>query len=151
MTGRVLSEETKEKIRTSMMGKKNNLGYVFTKEHKLKMSAAQKLRWVKTFNNGFKRKSTLKNSIRACPKYSEWRKAVFVRDNYTCVNCSTRGGALNVDHYPITFAEIYKQNNPQNIDDAYKCKDFWDIDNGRTLCIECHKKTPTYGYYKGEI
>lgn len=24
--------------------------------------------------------------------------------------------------------------------------DLWDINNGRTLCVDCHKKTETYGH-----
>ncbi len=63
-------------------------------------------------------------------EYKLWRKAVFERDNYTCIWCGEKGGKLNADHikpwrdYPeLRFA----------------------IDNGRTLCIECHRKTYTWG------
>ena len=64
-------------------------------------------------------------------EYQRWRKSVFRRDNYTCQNCGdSKGGNLQADHikprywYPeLTFS----------------------IDNGRTLCKDCHMQTPTWG------
>jgi len=84
--------------------------------------------------------SSVRNSI----QYKDWRKSIFERDNYTCQLCNLYGGKLAVDHYPITFAEILHKNNISSIEDAILCDAFWDISNGRTLCLECHKKTPTY-------
>ena len=67
--------------------------------------------------------------IRSSREYILWRTAVFMRDDYTCQNCKQKGGKLEADHikpfsqYPeLRFA----------------------IDNGRTLCHECHKQTDTY-------
>lgn len=62
---------------------------------------------------------------------TEWRKQVFERDNYTCQECGSRGGRLNADHIKpwCIFPELR-----------------FDINNGRTLCIKCHKKTDTYGW-----
>jgi hypothetical protein len=64
-------------------------------------------------------------------EYRQWRKSVFERDNYTCVHCNVRSGKyLNADHIKpyCTHPELR-----------------YDINNGRTLCLECHKKTDTYG------
>lgn len=60
----------------------------------------------------------------------EWRTKVFERDNYTCQLCQQRGGKLNADHINAysMFPELRE-----------------DINNGRTLCEKCHKKTPNYG------
>lgn len=61
----------------------------------------------------------------------EWRKKVFDRDNYTCQMCPTpkRGVKLHADHIkPFTFYPELR----------------FDVNNGRTLCIPCHKKTETY-------
>lgn len=63
-------------------------------------------------------------------EYKTWRRAVFERDDYTCVLCGTIGGVLNADHI-MPFAE-------------YKNLRF-DTNNGRTLCVSCHRKTETFG------
>jgi hypothetical protein len=77
--------------------------------------------------------------IRKCFEYKRWRSDIFKRDNYTCVLCYEMGGIINADHYPKMFSEIFHNNNIKSFKDALECKDFWDINNGRTLCLECHK------------
>ena len=63
------------------------------------------------------------------PKYKEWRKTVFERDAYTCQMCGQIGGKLQADHIsPFAFYPELR----------------FEITNGRTLCVECHKTTPTY-------
>lgn len=73
----------------------------------------------------------INQKIRHSIDYRLWREAVFARDNFTCQHCSKRGGKLNADHIkPFSlFPEVR-----------------FAIDNGRTLCIPCHQKTPTWGY-----
>ena len=60
----------------------------------------------------------------------EFRNKVFERDNYTCQICFKYGEKLQADHIKpyCAYPEL---------------KD--DINNGRTLCVDCHKKTDTYG------
>src|SRR3990167_7364961 len=69
-------------------------------------------------------------AIRHSLEYKLWREAVFKRDNYTCIWCGERGKFLNADHIKpfALFPELR-----------------FAIDNGRTLCIDCHKTTDTYG------
>lgn len=67
-------------------------------------------------------------------KYKEWRRKVFERDNYTCVECGyKKGRILQADH-------------------KKSWKDFpklrFVVSNGRTLCKPCHIKTPTWGYHR---
>ena len=30
-------------------------------------------------------------------------------------------------------------------EEALECTELWDLENGRTLCVPCHKLTDTYG------
>lgn len=68
--------------------------------------------------------------LRNSAAYQEWRTAVFERDDYTCQSCGQRGGGLQADHIK-TFAHHPELR--------------FDVSNGRTLCVPCHKETPTYG------
>ena len=54
----------------------------------------------------------------------KWRKQVYERDNYICQCCGKKGGNLNAHHL-----------NGYNWDKLNR----YNIDNGVTLCKECHK------------
>ncbi len=87
--------------------------------------------------------------LRSCTKYIEWRSNVFERDNYTCVLCGAKSGngkaiILNADHIE-PFSKIIHSNNIKNIEDALNCIFIWDLNNGRTLCKNCHMRTDTIG------
>jgi 5-methylcytosine-specific restriction endonuclease McrA len=71
--------------------------------------------------------------IRKSTEYKLWRTAVFTRDNWTCIWCGKKG-RVYADHIK-PFAE-------------YPALRFA-IDNGRTLCLDCHKKTDSYGVNYG--
>lgn len=86
--------------------------------------------------------------FKASGEYRRWRTAVFERDNYTCQECGVRNkkglgktAEIHADHIkPFAF---YPKLRTQ-------------LSNGRTLCIDCHKLTPTYGpkvktYMKGVV
>lgn len=61
--------------------------------------------------------------------HKRWRRLVLERDNHSCVWCGSTDN-LHVDHIKpfIKYPELRL-----------------DINNGRTLCADCHIKTPTYG------
>lgn len=64
-------------------------------------------------------------------EYILWRNSVFIRDDYTCQKCKIRGGKLNADH--IKPWSLYPELR-------------YAIDNGRTLCVDCHRQTDTWGF-----
>jgi 5-methylcytosine-specific restriction endonuclease McrA len=69
----------------------------------------------------------------------DWRSLIFKRDNYTCRGCGSVGGRLEAHHI-----KSYKGHPELR----------HDVSNGLTLCIDCHKKTDTYGwanYWKSQI
>ncbi len=63
--------------------------------------------------------------IRKSERYKEWRRKVFQRDGYTCRKCGQTGGYLNAHHIK-SFARYKKLR--------------FRVDNGITLCKECHNK-----------
>lgn len=66
------------------------------------------------------------------PQYIAWRTACLRRDNYKCVVCGRgRPAPLQVDH--IWSWSKYPEKR-------------YDVENGQTLCIPCHKRTPNYGF-----
>ena len=154
----IVSEETKRKISETMKGiKPSNLQTLHilprTKEWRKNMSLSQK---GKKLSEETKRKiseakrnplTPLHRAIRECYKYGKWRTTIFKRDNYVCQICKKRGGTLHADHIK-SFVSILKENKIETLNQALKCDELWDIKNGRLLCIECHRKTPTWGNKK---
>lgn len=82
--------------------------------------------------------------IRTGIKYKLWRSKIFERDNYTCKCCGKIGGNLNAHHIK-SFSQILEDNNIKTLEEALSCEELWNINNGTTLCKECHKKTENYG------
>lgn len=121
-----IKEETKRKISEALKGHK-------MPEHVKKMVGD---RHRGALNSQWKGGVTpLYKQIRKSIEYKLWRTSVFERDNYTCIWCGVRGGngkkvILHADH--IKPFAIYPELR-------------FAIDNGRTLCIDCHKTTDTYG------
>ena len=75
--------------------------------------------------------------IKQSGEYKAWRNAVFERDKYTCVHCGVKnkkGLGKTVELHPDHIK-------PQSIYPELRL----DVNNGRTLCASCHRKTDTYG------
>lgn len=71
-------------------------------------------------------KHQIDRSLRYSKRASDWRMAVFKRDNFICQFCKNRGGYLEADHIKPW---------------AYFPKLRFELSNGRTLCRKCHDKT----------
>jgi 5-methylcytosine-specific restriction endonuclease McrA len=94
-------------------------------------------------NNGFRKKMSevhkgkkhhnwrggitpINQQIRHSFEANEWRTMVFGRDGFACQMCFRKGGYLNAHHIK-PFAKYPELR--------------FEIDNGITLCEECHNKT----------
>ena len=150
--GRVQSPETRAKQSVSKMGELNpNYQKPLTLEQKRKISKSLKGKQAKQNHWNWKGGITpLNNKIRNLVEYKLWRQEVYERDNYTCQHCYTKGAKLNADHIK-PFALILKENEIDSQVKAIKCKELWDIKNGRTLCMSCHEKTPTFKNHKNVL
>lgn len=84
-------------------------------------------------------------------KYFNWRLDIFKKYDFTCQHCGIKK-ELQVHHNPYEFSDILKDFKIKNLNDAYICKELWDIENGIVLCKNCHKKTYKFkgNQYVGE-
>ena len=143
--GKVISGETRKKLSISQLGEKNSakrpevrekirLSKInLPKETRRKMSEAGKKR-IGSLNSNWRGGITPERLTFA---YKIWRRKILVRDNYICQICGDRnykgrGSSikLHVDHI----------------------KPFWkypelvmEMNNGRVLCVGCHRNTDTFG------
>lgn len=72
-----------------------------------------------------------------------WRKDVFARDAFTCTGCGQVGGPLQADHIE-PLALLIERHQITTLEAAFACGPIWDLSNGRTLCVPCHKDTPSF-------
>jgi len=69
--------------------------------------------------------------LRRGSQFRAWRRAVFQRDGYTCQQCGLIGGPLHPHHVKAwaLFPELR-----------------FDVANGQTLCVDCHRQTDNYSH-----
>lgn len=131
--GRKHSEEAKAKM--SQNNGRYWLGKIIPEEQRLKRSEARRGAKSHFWKGGITAKNLI---IRESVEYDLWRESVYKRDNYTCVKCGLRSGngkAVYLHaHHIKKFADYPELR--------------FDIDNGQTLCEDCHKTTGTYGRSK---
>ena len=129
--GRKLAPRTPEHCQRISAAKK---GYKLgppTLEHRQNLSEATKASIARGTHNSYQGgltsgRAQLQNTF----EYKEWRRQIYERDDYTCQICGQHGGNLNADH--IKPIRLYPEL-------------ALDLENGRTLCVGCHRQTDTYG------
>ncbi len=116
------TEETKRKKAESLRGKKRS------EEYKQQMSFSRLGELNPNWRGGRIRGHS-------GSRYKRWQIKVFERDNWTCQNCGIRGIKLNAHH--IKSWENYKELR-------------YELNNGVSLCIECHKLCHKFRSKKNE-
>ena len=150
--GKKLSEKTRNKISKSLKGKKRpafskswkkkisetlkrkyktgELKIIINENQRRKMSKSHKGKKSHLWKGGITKEKEL---LRKGVEWKIWREKVFKRDNYTCRKCKKRGKYLEPHH--IKSWSKYPELR-------------FEINNGLTLCHNCHKLTINYGNKK---
>ena len=141
------TERTKRKMSKSAKGRIPwNTDKKLSESHKKKISRSLRKRTLEgKHRRDYKGLTPLYKEIYKSFKYGQWRSDIFTRDDFTCVLCGKQGGWIEAHHYPKSFSEIFYRNKIKTLKQALECEEFWNINNGRTLCKKCHKLTSTYG------
>lgn len=87
-------------------------------------------------NNKWKGGITPQNvKERTSKNYLEWRRNVFIRDNFTCLLCGQKSGYLQAHHKKewANFKELR-----------------YEVSNGATLCEKCHLNKAHNGSWKNK-
>jgi hypothetical protein len=145
--GKHLSESHKQNISKSKMGKivseeskiKNSIshiGKIPSKETRLKLSELRRGEKCYRWKGGI---TPLHKAIRDLLENKLWIMGVFKRDNFTCQRCFKTNIYLNAHHKKL-FSQILEENKIVTLEQARNCLELWDINNGITLCNDCHKK-----------
>uniref|UniRef100_A0A6M3IUD7 Putative HNH endonuclease n=1 Tax=viral metagenome TaxID=1070528 RepID=A0A6M3IUD7_9ZZZZ len=156
MSGKHQSERQKEVMRK--FNKENNPSKLPEVKEKMRLAKIGRTRPdLQGINHpNWKGTSPLIKLIKGTLEYKQWRKNIFVRDNYTCQECFKRGFELHPHHLKSfskllkEFISLYPQFSPFEDTNilvrlAERYEPFWDITNGKALCSDCHKKTKNYG------
>ena len=130
LKGHLMSEETRRKLIES------HKGHIGWSKGKICPSLSGE-------NNGnWKGGITpLSHQIRYNFKYRQWRSDVFTRDDFTCQECGSKENKLNT-HHIVSFNSIIQKYEITNLEEALNCEELWSINNGITLCEDCHNKIP---------
>jgi len=129
--GYINSPKTRKKISEALKGKKQsvetvekrakkNRGKKRSKESRRRLSEAKKGKNNPFWKGGISQEN---GKIKRGIEFRLWREAIFARDNWTCQKCLKRGVKLHPHHIKdfSTYPELR-----------------FAIDNGITLCKECH-------------
>jgi hypothetical protein len=133
----------KGKKRPDMIGHKWNIGrkqskITCEKKSKLKRKLVKSGNWKNQYG-GYKGRTELLELIRKSLKNRQWRSDIFTRDNFICHDCGKNHCWIEAHHIK-EFIKIIREN-IKTFEEAMDCEELWNLNNGRTLCRECHNKT----------
>ena len=135
--GHPVSKETRDKLSKAKMGDKNPMyNRIVSEETRRKLSEVHKGEKSYLWKGGI---NPFRKSLRNCFEYRQWRSDIFTRDNFICQECGQIGNRLHAHHIK-TFSSIIQKYEITTLREALECEELWNINNGITLCKECHWK-----------
>lgn len=85
----------------------------------------------------------INKAVRSLWIVKQWRRKIIERDK-KCTECGAINN-LHADHiHPLAL--LIKSHWITKSTEAKMHKEFWSLENWRTLCIDCHKKTKSWGF-----
>jgi hypothetical protein len=123
-----VSLETRRKLSLAGRGNQNAKGTIHS------LAFRKRLSILKRGNNAWNWKGGISRRKHCNIRARQWRSNIFQRDNWTCQTCGARsqeGKKIFLEaHHIKSWAEYPKLR--------------YVMDNGITLCVECHKLTDNY-------
>ena len=149
--GKKLSKEHIKKMSESLKGRKVSLstrlklskanrGHKPSKATRLRLSISHRGKYGQKASNWQGGIHALNRAIRSWIKYKAWRSNIFERDKWTCQTCGKRGCYLEAHHIK-RISKILRENNIKTTEEILQCQEMWDLENGVTLCRDCHNLT----------
>lgn len=146
-----ISDETKQKIRNTLLGRKlseehkrnvglGGLGRKHSDLTKMKQSLSKIGKNNPNWSGGM---TSLQIQIRGRAKYKKWANECKKRDNFLCQICKEQKKELHT-HHLYSFSNKLKENNIATVDQALKCESLWRLEDGITMCLDCHERTYNY-------
>jgi 5-methylcytosine-specific restriction endonuclease McrA len=129
LKGSKMSDETRAKMSASAKARpSNHAGKTHSPETRARIAKATKERTARGENHYayIDGRKARHQDIRRSTEYATWRLAVFTRDKFTCQDCQDQQGGNLEAHHLKPFAEFPALQ--------------MDVDNGVTLCMDCHEK-----------
>jgi hypothetical protein len=122
-TRKKVGEILSEKMKLGLIPKPPASTKESRKKAGLKIRGENHPRWIK--DRSKVKRSRFNNAFRNQGPIASWRKSIFERDDYICQKCYQKGNQLNAHHIKswALFPELR-----------------FEISNGVTLCVTCHRK-----------
>lgn len=90
--------------------------------------------------------SALVRLLRKTEAYEQWKRAVLIRDRFTCQQCGKRNGRQRIieAHHLTGFTLLVRTLGVKTVTEGVENPALWEIGNGQTLCRPCHEDTDSF-------